>query len=120
MSVRTKRYLENRFDSCRSVHPGINIGSVDLGSLKACPLESAATDRDRVSALIAETIRLNGWLIFYSHDITEKPSKYGVTPDLLEWAVTSAETAGCTITTIAGGLDLIRARAGARLPAMQS
>ena len=45
MSVRTKRYLESRFDSCRSVHAGINSGSVDLGSLKACPLESAATDR---------------------------------------------------------------------------
>ncbi len=120
MSVRAKRYLERRFDSCRTVHPGINSNSVDLGSLKACPLESAAPDRAGISALVAEAVRCCGWLIFYSHDVAEKPSKYGVTPDLLEWAVTSANRAGCAITTIAGALELIRATAGGRRTAAQS
>jgi peptidoglycan/xylan/chitin deacetylase (PgdA/CDA1 family) len=120
MSVRGKRYLESRFDSCRSVHPGINSGSTNLGSLKACPLESVSTDHARIGALVAESVRTSGWLIFYSHDVTEKPSKYGVTPDLLEWAVASAKMAGCTIATVAGALELIRATAGGRLAATQS
>ena len=120
MSVRTKRHLEGRFDSCRSVRPGINSGSADLGSLKAYPLENATADPTRIAALVAEAARTSGWLIFYSHDVTEKPSKYGVTPHLLESAVTSAKTAGCVIATVAGALELICASTGRRLPATQS
>ncbi|MDE2286120.1 MAG: polysaccharide deacetylase family protein [Hyphomicrobiales bacterium] len=120
MSARAKRHLESRFDSCRSVHPGINSGSIDLGSLKACPLEGAAVDHDGIGTLIAETVRAGGWLILYSHDVAEKPSKYGVTPKLLDKALIAAKTAGCTIATIAGALDLIRATADRRLPATRS
>jgi len=120
MSVRAKRYLEAHFDSCRSVHPGINSGSVDLGSLKACRLEGTATDHAGIGTLVAETVRTNGWLILYSHDVTEKPSKFGVTPKLLERAVTAAKMAGCTVATIADALELIRATADRRLPATQS
>src|SRR5580658_10491886 len=41
LSFRARRYLEGRFDSCRSVDPGINSHIADLGSLKSCPLENA-------------------------------------------------------------------------------
>jgi peptidoglycan/xylan/chitin deacetylase (PgdA/CDA1 family) len=120
MSVRTKRYLEGRFDSCRSVHSGINSKVADLGSLKACPLESATTDRAKVSGLIAEALESRGWLIFYSHDVAEQPSEYGVSPDLLEWAVSSAKKAGCLIATIGDGLELISGAAAERHAATQS
>jgi peptidoglycan/xylan/chitin deacetylase (PgdA/CDA1 family) len=114
MSIRSKRRLEGSFDSCRSVHPGINNRVADLGSLKAWPLESAAVDRAKIASLIAETVQKNGWLIFYSHDVSDKPSTYGVTPDLLEWAVISAKKAGCIVATVAGGLDLLGGAAGVR------
>ena len=45
LSVRTKRYLETRFDSCRSCHAGINTTVADLGALKAWPLDNASVDR---------------------------------------------------------------------------
>jgi hypothetical protein len=89
------------------VHPGINTGIADLGSLRAWPLESAALDRAKVAALIAEAIATNGWLIFYSHDVAEQPSTYGVTPDLLDWTVSAAKQAGCVIGTIADCLEFI-------------
>lgn len=117
MSMRSKRRLEDRFESCRTVRPGINGGVADLGALRAWPLESAAVDRAKVASLIAETVRTNGWLIFYSHDVAEQPSKYGVTPELLDWAVSSAKKAGCVVATIAGGLDLIKRGVGQRRPA---
>lgn len=116
MSMRSKRRLEQHFDSCRTVHPGINSGVADLGALRAWPLESAALDRAKIASLIAETVRTNGWLIFYSHDVTERPSTYGVTPDLLDWALSSAKKAGCVIATVAAGLDLIKRGAGQRRP----
>jgi peptidoglycan/xylan/chitin deacetylase (PgdA/CDA1 family) len=111
MSVRTKRYLEARFDSCRSGHAGINTVVADLGALNAWALESASLDRTKIADLIAETVQNRGWLIFYSHDVAEQPSRYGVSPDLLEWAVNTAKRLGCTLTTIADGLKLISAAA---------
>jgi peptidoglycan/xylan/chitin deacetylase (PgdA/CDA1 family) len=110
LSIKTKRYLEGCFDSCRSGHPGINSGSADLGGLDAWPLQNASIDQAKIAELIAETVRTRGWLIFYSHDVADKPSQYGVSPDLLEWAVGTAKEAGCVLTSMAGSLDLIRGR----------
>ena len=107
LSVRTKRYLETRFDSCRSSHAGFNTAVADLGALNAWPLENASLDRQKVAELIAETVRSGGWLIFYSHDVSDKPTRFGVSPDLLELAVNAAKAAGCTLTTIAEGLRLV-------------
>ena len=107
MSIGTKYYVENRFDSCRSVHAGINSGIADLGALRACPLEDASIDRSGIAALIARTFQVRGWLIFYSHDVAERPSRHGVTPALLEWAVRTARNSGCVVTTVAGALELI-------------
>jgi peptidoglycan/xylan/chitin deacetylase (PgdA/CDA1 family) len=112
MSVRTKRYLEARFDSCRSGHPGINVGVADLGALNAWPLDNASIDRTRIVELIDETVHARGWLIFYSHDVAERPSRFGVAPDLLEWAVGTAKRRGCALTTIAEGLRGIGATTG--------
>jgi peptidoglycan/xylan/chitin deacetylase (PgdA/CDA1 family) len=111
MSVRTKRYLEGRFDSCRSGHAGINAVVADLGALNAWPLENESLDRAKIAELIAETVQTRGWLIFYSHDVAEQPSRFGVSPDLLEWAVSAAKRAGCALTTIADGLKLTSAAA---------
>ncbi len=105
MSIRTKRNLEERFDSCRSCYAGINSSIADLGALKAWPLEDASLDRAGVVELITRTARSGGWLIFYSHDVAERPSRYGVSPDLLEAALKSARESACVIDTIAGCLS---------------
>jgi peptidoglycan/xylan/chitin deacetylase (PgdA/CDA1 family) len=95
-----RRYLEMQYDSCRSVDHGINQRIADLGSLKAYALESASIDRKKIAALIAETIRTNGWLIFVCHDVTDQPSKYGVQPELLNFAVEVAQRSGCQLVTV--------------------
>jgi peptidoglycan/xylan/chitin deacetylase (PgdA/CDA1 family) len=110
MSVRTKRYLEARFDSCRSGHAGINRTVADLGALHAWPLYDASLDRIKIVRLIAETAQANGWLIFYSHDVATRPTRYGVSPALLDWAVSVAKRSGCKVATVAEGLEIIRAQ----------
>jgi len=110
LSIGTKRYLEGRFDSCRSTHAGINSGLADLGALHAWPLQDAALDHAKIADLIAETTRRCGWLIFFSHEVAESPSGYGVSPDLLDWAVGTAKKSGCAVTTVADGLNCIRGR----------
>ncbi len=105
-SFRTKRYLEGRFDSCRSLIPGVNSAIADLGVLKSWPLENASADRGKILDLAAETVRTKGWLIFNSHDVEEQPSRYGVSPDLLAFAAATVKDAGCRPVTIAEGLVL--------------
>jgi peptidoglycan/xylan/chitin deacetylase (PgdA/CDA1 family) len=106
LSFRTKRYLEGRFDSCRSLIPGLNSGTADLGALKTWALENASIDRGKILDLVAQAARTKGWLIFNSHDVQEEPSRFGVTPDLLAFAAATARDAGCRSITIADGLRL--------------
>jgi peptidoglycan/xylan/chitin deacetylase (PgdA/CDA1 family) len=110
LSVRDKRYLEGCFDSCRSGHAGINSGVADLGALHAWPLQEGPLSKVKIAELIAETVRRRGWLIFFGHDVVEQPGTYGISPDLLEFSVTTAQRAGCVVTTVADGLDRIRRR----------
>jgi peptidoglycan/xylan/chitin deacetylase (PgdA/CDA1 family) len=107
LSFPTKRYLETRFDSCRSLLRGVNEGRADLGALKTCPLENATIDRQGIRAFIARAAKAKGWLIFSSHDVAEEPSRFGVTPDLFAFAVAASRDAGCRLATIAEGLVLM-------------
>jgi peptidoglycan/xylan/chitin deacetylase (PgdA/CDA1 family) len=107
LSFRTKRYLETRFDSCRSLLRGVNEGTADLGALKTCPLENATIDRREILEFIAKAVKVNGWLIFSSHDVEDTPSQFGVTPDLLVFAVGAASDAGCRLVTVADGLEFL-------------
>jgi peptidoglycan/xylan/chitin deacetylase (PgdA/CDA1 family) len=107
-TFRAKRSLEGQFDSCRSLVPGVNSSIADLGLLKTWPLENASADRGKILDRVAETVRTNGWLIFNSHDVTDEPSRFGVSPDLLAFAAATAREARCRPVTIAEGLALAR------------
>ncbi len=111
LSFGARRYLEMQYDSCRSVDHGINHRIADLGSLKSWALENSSIDRKKIATLIADTIQANGWLIFVSHDVTEEPSKYGVDPDLLAFAVAVGQRSGCQLVTVDEALHLARGAA---------
>jgi peptidoglycan/xylan/chitin deacetylase (PgdA/CDA1 family) len=111
LSFGARRYLEMQYDSCRSVDHGINHRIADLGSLKSWALENSTIDRKKITALIADTIRTNGWLIFVSHDVTEEPSRYGVHPDLLAFAVEVGQRSGCELVPVDEALRLARGTA---------
>ncbi len=108
ISFSTKRYLGERYDSCRATTPGVNADVADLGVLKSNALEQTSIGRQGISHLITETVRRNGWLLFASHDVAEAPSPYGVRPDLLTFALRSALAAGCRLVTVAQALRILR------------
>ena len=72
-------------------------------------MQKAALDHDKIVRLIAETVHRRGWLIFYSHEVAEHHGRFGVSPDLLEWAVSTAKRAGCVLANIAETLKFVRA-----------
>jgi peptidoglycan/xylan/chitin deacetylase (PgdA/CDA1 family) len=110
VSFGAKRYLELRFDSCRTVRAGLNAGTIDLGALRSWPLENATINRARIVKLIDEAVRRQGWVIFNSHGLENTPWRYGITPDLFAFAVAAAKSGGCRVTTIAEGIRLAARR----------
>jgi peptidoglycan/xylan/chitin deacetylase (PgdA/CDA1 family) len=85
-----KRQLKTVFNSCRSIVPGINSGSVDLQFLRAMPLIDRRIDRDGIERAFDQAQTDNGWLIFYTHDVADEPSPYGCSPSLLNEALEAA------------------------------
>ena len=62
-SFARKYQLKDQFQSCRSIVPGSNSGSVDLQFLRAMPLIDRQIDRDGIERAFDEAETNNGWLI---------------------------------------------------------
>jgi peptidoglycan/xylan/chitin deacetylase (PgdA/CDA1 family) len=103
-SVLRKRQLGKVFHSSRGILPGINSGIVDLQYLRATPLIDLHIDRAAIDRAFDEAIASNGWLIFYSHDVTADPSPYGCTPALLRHALDEALRRNIPILSVANAL----------------
>jgi peptidoglycan/xylan/chitin deacetylase (PgdA/CDA1 family) len=82
-SVRTKKFQAPHFTNLRGVHPGINQGRIDLAQLNAMPVEKRSFSRDGLAAAISNALHNNGWISFYTHDVSDSPSDYGATPAML-------------------------------------
>lgn len=108
VGLRQKRVVSARFASCRGVRPGINAGEADLAQLLAQRLYDAEFTPADVDGFIAETVRRNGWLVFYTHDVDPAPSDQGSSPDLLRHAVRTARRLGCETLTIAEAAKRVR------------
>jgi peptidoglycan/xylan/chitin deacetylase (PgdA/CDA1 family) len=108
ISFGKKLRLQSHFETCRGIYPGINVGRIDAGMLKAVPLYSSTLDEDGVRRWIAQAVATSGWLIFFTHDVSERPTPYGVTPDLLRAAVAAAVEAGCACVPMAEAVDRLR------------
>lgn len=108
-NLRSKYHLRNIFLSCRGTMPGINTGLVDLNLLRANRLYSKTIDFRHVESLISENTQNNGWLIFYTHDVQDKPSAFGCTCEYFSSAVENAVASGSQILTIGEALRQIQA-----------
>jgi peptidoglycan/xylan/chitin deacetylase (PgdA/CDA1 family) len=97
VSPRTKRLFSRRFPTSRGIRRGVNAGLIDLAQLKAVGLEHKSWNPGVVERVVAEAARRNGWIIFFTHDISEAPSPYGATPEMLDHALACVRTAGIDI-----------------------
>jgi peptidoglycan/xylan/chitin deacetylase (PgdA/CDA1 family) len=86
-TFRVKRRIGANFSSCRGIIPGINESPVDLNLLRANSLYSCCFDIDAIDRLFEANEGCKGWLIFYTHDISENPSSFGCKPGEFESVV---------------------------------
>ena len=80
VSLSAKSALGGRFTSCRGTGRGVNHGTVDLADLFSTSLYNQNFDRDRLCQMIDDAQAVGGWLIFFTHDVSDEPSPFGCTP----------------------------------------
>jgi peptidoglycan/xylan/chitin deacetylase (PgdA/CDA1 family) len=97
VSPRTKLLFSKQFPTSRGIGRGINAGLIDLAQLRAIPLEYKAWDPAMIEGAVAEAVRRKGWLIFFTHDISDAPTPFGATPEMLDHALGAVRAAGIDI-----------------------
>jgi peptidoglycan/xylan/chitin deacetylase (PgdA/CDA1 family) len=101
VTLNAKKAIGKEMTSCRGIWPGLNGPQVDLNLLCANSLYGGSERNDMVRRLIEDNLQRRTWLIFYSHDVQQRPSRFGCTPALLEFAVSCATRSGARILTVA-------------------
>ena len=72
---------------------------IDLGLLRSIPLYSRL-GREYLNSYFKKLDVLGGWIILYTHDVSEKPSAFGTTPEDLQWALQLSLQMGADIQPI--------------------
>lgn len=86
-----------------------NFGTTDLNYLCAFFLERSTGNPEAVERLIDQNARARGWLIFATHDVCDRPSPYGCTPNFFEQVVRWAVDSGACILPVARALETVLA-----------
>lgn len=97
---RHKRMLARHFQTLRTIEGGENVGPCDLNRLRANRLYSGSVAVEKALQMIDDNARQAGWLIFYTHDVCQSPSRFGCTPEYFEEVVAAASRSGSDLLTI--------------------
>jgi peptidoglycan/xylan/chitin deacetylase (PgdA/CDA1 family) len=100
VTLAAKKALAPSLASARSILPGFNGPEIDLNLLRANRLYGDIDVSRPVEDAIRQNVQQKSWLIFYTHDVRPKPSAYGCTPALFEFAVSAASHSGSRILTV--------------------
>jgi len=86
-----------------------NSGVTDLNLLCAVFLEKIRDNPKAVKTLIDQNARARGWLIFATHDVRDRPSRFGCTPGFFEQVVRWSLESGARILPVGKALEVLRA-----------
>jgi peptidoglycan/xylan/chitin deacetylase (PgdA/CDA1 family) len=86
-----------------------NSGTTDLNLLCAFFLEQSRENPEAVKRLIDQNAQARGWLIFATHDVCERPSKFGCTPDFFEQVVQWSLESGARLLPVVEALEELKA-----------
>jgi peptidoglycan/xylan/chitin deacetylase (PgdA/CDA1 family) len=103
-----KALIARRFPVCRGIWPGINAGRMDFAQLKAVPLERRSLDSLDVEAWLDRAQAERGWLIFFSHDVSDDPSPYGCFRKTFEAVADAVARRGMRVLPVKNAAGLAR------------
>lgn len=100
VSRQAKQALAGRFAALRALHPGLVRAGADLNQLPAVGVEGRDGEA-RAARWIDRAVAERAWLILYTHDVAERPSPWGCTPDALKRLVARALAGGARVAPVA-------------------
>ena len=103
-----KALIARRFPVCRGIWPGVNVGRMDFGQLKAVGLERWSLDNLDVEAWLDRAVGANGWLIFFTHDVSADPSAFGCFTDAFERIADAVARRGLRVLPVKNAAGLAR------------
>lgn len=115
VSLDLKKGLGRQMASCRSIYGGINAPLADLNLLLANSLYGDLDQYPAAEALLYETKRQRGWIIFYTHDVRREPSAFGCTPELLDNVIAHALGIGLPILPVG---EVVKLAMNAAMPSL--
>ena len=86
-----------------------NSGVTDLNLLCAFFLEQSRENPEAVKRLIDQNAQARGWLVFATHDVCERPSRFGCTPDFFEQVVQWSLESGARLLPVVEALEELKA-----------
>jgi len=92
--------VRHGFSSARGIQPVLNSQTMRPRLLSAVGLEDRKRTEYDVPALVEAAARDRGWLVLYAHDVSDRPTPFGCTPDDLDRVLTRAAAAGLRIDTV--------------------
>lgn len=101
----TKKSLQRHYRSMRSIFPGLNGKTTDLAALRAVSLYEESQNEESIKDWITQAIETKAWLIFYTHDVIDDHSPWGITPNLFRFAVEAAAQADVDVLSVAETID---------------
>jgi peptidoglycan/xylan/chitin deacetylase (PgdA/CDA1 family) len=115
--VMIKRTAARHFHTCRGGGgQTFNRGVVDFKLLKGYFLEKSGGNVDAVKTLIDQNRSQNGWLILTTHDVSDKPSKFGCTPAFYRAIVREAVVSGARILPVSEAQEAVEAYSHDKTP----
>lgn len=106
VSPRAKQFQAPRFSSLRGTHEGVNVGRVDLAQLNVISLETRLWNKDRIEAAIHRALHDHGWLILYTHGVSDSPGDYDSSPQMLDWALSKVAAARIEVLPVRDALPV--------------
>lgn len=103
------RRMAKNYRSCRAGENRINRGAISPQMLFGMEIGQPDEEVMQLKAQIDAVKAQPGWLIFFTHDISETPTPYGCTPAAFEKLVQYAVQSGCEILTVNEALNVYRA-----------
>jgi peptidoglycan/xylan/chitin deacetylase (PgdA/CDA1 family) len=106
--------LANIFRTCRAGGEGINRGPTDPTFLRAVEIRQPQQHVLGLARWIDALVADPGWLIFFTHDISPRPTPYGCTAPGLRLLLGYALARGCQVLTVDAALDRMGLREQAK------
>lgn len=97
--------MARNYRTCRAGENRINRGAISPQMLYGMEIRQPEIHSEQLTQQIDAVKVQPGWLIFFTHDISETPTPYGCTPAAFEKLVKYAVQSGCAILTVNDALD---------------